>query len=57
MLGPGSVVYGADAVGGVINYVTRDVPRADGWWGRAVARFEDERRDVIALTDLLDDSE
>jgi outer membrane receptor protein involved in Fe transport len=39
LLGPGSVLYGSDAIGGVIHYRTRALPRRDGFGGRAMSRF------------------
>ncbi len=34
MLGPGSALYGSDAMGGTINYLTRGVPDREGVHGR-----------------------
>jgi iron complex outermembrane recepter protein len=38
--GPASVLYGSDAVGGVINVLPADLPRAEG--GHSVSRFRTE---------------
>ncbi|NUN13530.1 MAG: TonB-dependent receptor [Myxococcales bacterium] len=39
VLGPGSVLYGSDAMGGVMNLLPRAVPHTDGLWGRAMGQF------------------
>ena len=39
VLGPGSVLYGSDAMGGVMQFLTRGVPTAQGWFGRGVSRL------------------
>ncbi|MEC9072483.1 MAG: TonB-dependent receptor, partial [Myxococcota bacterium] len=39
VLGPGSVLYGSNAMGGVLHSITRSVPREDGWTGTALSRF------------------
>jgi outer membrane receptor protein involved in Fe transport len=39
VLGPGSVLYGSDAMGGVVNMIPRGLPDQDGLWGRADASF------------------
>ena len=38
LLGPGSVLYGSDAIGGVIHYKTRGLRRDDGFGGLAILR-------------------
>ena len=37
--GPASVLYGSDAIGGVLNLVTRDAPLGDGTRGSLEARY------------------
>ena len=39
VLGPGSVLYGSDAMGGTINLLPLDVPRVDGPWALSRGRF------------------
>ncbi len=39
--GPGSVLYGSDAIGGVVNMVTRE-PSRDGWHGSLGYRYGSE---------------
>ncbi len=39
VLGPGSVLYGSDALGGTVAYHTLALPDEEGWWGRTTARF------------------
>lgn len=39
VLGPGSVLYGSDAMGGVINLRPRATPTRVGLWGRALGQF------------------
>ncbi len=38
LLGPGSVLYGSDAIGGVMHYRTRGLRREDGLGGLAIVR-------------------
>jgi hemoglobin/transferrin/lactoferrin receptor protein len=38
LLGPGSVLYGSDAIGGVIHYRTRALPSRDGFGGQVIYR-------------------
>jgi outer membrane receptor protein involved in Fe transport len=50
--GPSSVLYGSDAIGGVLNLVTRDTPSTEGLQGSLEARYgsaEDLVRGALSL--------